>query len=61
MIAGKVTNMVAWRWMLVPIFLVDVLALTFSVLEFIKQKRTIALGQNFEAVPGAGAGVKSVA
>ncbi|KAF2646435.1 hypothetical protein P280DRAFT_464656 [Massarina eburnea CBS 473.64] len=38
-IAGKVTNMVAWRWMLVPIFLVDVLAFGISMMEVVKQRK----------------------
>ncbi|KAF2464323.1 uncharacterized protein BDR25DRAFT_243041 [Lindgomyces ingoldianus] len=38
-IDSKVTNMVAWRWMLIPIFLVDILAFGISTIEMIKQRK----------------------
>jgi hypothetical protein len=31
-ISSKVTNMVAWRWMLLPMFIVDVIAFGFTAL-----------------------------
>jgi hypothetical protein len=38
-INSNITNMVAWRWMLIPIFLADILALAFTTLEFLKQRK----------------------
>lgn len=38
-ISSKVTNMVVWRWMLIPIFLADIVALSVSALEIFKQRK----------------------
>ena len=38
-IHDKVTNMVAWRWMLLPIFLVDVVAFGIAMMAWLKQRR----------------------
>ncbi|KAF2677470.1 hypothetical protein K458DRAFT_378389 [Lentithecium fluviatile CBS 122367] len=38
-ISSKVTNMVAWRWMLVPIFVADVVAFGVSVVEVLRQRK----------------------
>lgn len=38
-ISDKVRNMVAWRWMLIPIFLADVLAFGVSVVEVLRQRK----------------------
>jgi hypothetical protein len=38
-ISNKVRNMVVWRWMLVPIFLADVAAFGFSVVEVLRQRK----------------------
>lgn len=38
-ISSNVTNMVAWRWMLIPIFLTDIVALGLSILEVFKQRK----------------------
>jgi hypothetical protein len=36
---SKVTNMVAWRWMLIPIFIVDVIAFGVTMLAWLKQRK----------------------
>ncbi|KAF2660282.1 hypothetical protein K491DRAFT_77259 [Lophiostoma macrostomum CBS 122681] len=38
-INSNITNMAAWRWLLIPIFLADILALAFTTLEFLKQRK----------------------
>ncbi|ORY18135.1 hypothetical protein BCR34DRAFT_473825 [Clohesyomyces aquaticus] len=38
-ISSKVTNMVAWRWMLIPIFFADILAFSISTMEMMKQRK----------------------
>ncbi|KAL6711581.1 hypothetical protein ACN47E_004515 [Coniothyrium glycines] len=38
-INDKVTNMVAWRWLLVPIFIVDCVALGVTILAWLRQRR----------------------
>ncbi|KAF2184107.1 hypothetical protein K469DRAFT_580474 [Zopfia rhizophila CBS 207.26] len=38
-IDSKVTNMVAWRWILIPIFLADVLAFSITSAEMLKQRK----------------------
>ncbi|KAH7392408.1 hypothetical protein DE146DRAFT_766681 [Phaeosphaeria sp. MPI-PUGE-AT-0046c] len=38
-IDSKVTNMVAWRWMLVPIFIVDVIAFGVTTWAWLKQRK----------------------
>jgi hypothetical protein len=38
-IHDKVTNMVAWRWMLLPVFLVDVVAFGIAMIAWLKQRR----------------------
>ena len=40
-INSKVTNMVAWRWMLIPIFLTDIIAFGFTTAEFLKKRRGV--------------------
>lgn len=52
LISTKVVIMVAWRWILIPLFLLDLLALGFSVREYVKQKRTVVAGEQFEQVSG---------
>lgn len=37
-ISGRVTNMVAWRWMLLPIFIVDCVALGVTILAWLRQR-----------------------
>lgn len=41
-ISSKVTNMVAWRWMLLPIFVVDCVALGVTIMAWLRQRRSIA-------------------
>jgi hypothetical protein len=38
--SGKVTIMVAWRWMLFPILLVDVVAFGFAMMAWLEQRRS---------------------
>jgi hypothetical protein len=38
-IDSKVTNMVAWRWMLVPIFIVDIIAFGVTTLAWVRQRK----------------------
>lgn len=38
-ISSKVTNMVAWRWMLIPIFFADLIAFGYTTKEFLKQRK----------------------
>ncbi|OAK94052.1 hypothetical protein IQ06DRAFT_321307 [Phaeosphaeriaceae sp. SRC1lsM3a] len=38
-IDSKITNMVAWRWMLVPIFIVDVIAFGVTTFAWLKQRK----------------------
>ncbi|KAF2113949.1 hypothetical protein BDV96DRAFT_495181 [Lophiotrema nucula] len=38
-ISSKITNMVAWRWILIPIFLTDIAAFSASAFEYFKQRR----------------------
>ena len=38
-IDSAITRMVAWRWMLVPIFLVDVLTFGITAKEMVRQRR----------------------
>jgi hypothetical protein len=38
-INSKVTNMVAWRWMLIPIFIADVIAFGVTTLAWLKQRK----------------------
>lgn len=38
-INSAVTRMVAWRWMLIPIFLVDILTFVITTLEMVRQRR----------------------
>lgn len=38
-ISSRVTNMVAWRWILLPLFLVDIAAFSITVLAWLKQRR----------------------
>lgn len=38
-IDSKVTNMVAWKWMLIPIVLADILALGIAAMAMLKQRR----------------------
>ncbi|KAI8938495.1 hypothetical protein NX059_004385 [Plenodomus lindquistii] len=40
-IDSKVTNMVAWRWMLVPIFVVDCVAFGVTLMAWLKQRRDV--------------------
>ncbi|CBX96038.1 hypothetical protein IAQ61_004863 [Plenodomus lingam] len=40
-ISSKVTNMVAWRWMLVAILMVDYVALTVTLIAWLKQRRSV--------------------
>jgi hypothetical protein len=37
---GKVTIMVAWRWMLLPILLVDVVAFGFATMAWLEHRRS---------------------
>ncbi|KAL5455563.1 hypothetical protein PMIN06_004393 [Paraphaeosphaeria minitans] len=38
-ISSAVTHMVAWKWILIPIFLLDVLTFAISTVEMIRQRR----------------------
>ena len=38
-IDSKVTNMIAWRWMLIPIFITDVIAFGVTTLAWLRQRR----------------------
>ncbi|KAF2027191.1 hypothetical protein EK21DRAFT_72579 [Setomelanomma holmii] len=38
-IDSKVTNMVAWRWMLLPIFIVDIIAFGVTTMAWLKQRK----------------------
>jgi hypothetical protein len=38
---GKVTIMVAWRWMLFPILLADAVAFGFAMMAWLKQRRSV--------------------
>jgi hypothetical protein len=38
-ISSKVTNMLAWRWMLIPIFITDVIAFGVTTLAWLKQRK----------------------
>lgn len=38
-INSKVTNMVAWRWMLIPIFIADVIAFGVTTLAWRRQRK----------------------
>ncbi|KAF2791594.1 hypothetical protein K505DRAFT_248581 [Melanomma pulvis-pyrius CBS 109.77] len=38
-ISSKVTNMVAWRWMLIPIFFADLIAFGCTTKEVLKQRK----------------------
>jgi hypothetical protein len=38
-IDSKVTNMVAWRWMLIPIFIVDIIAFGVTTLAWVRQRK----------------------
>jgi hypothetical protein len=38
-INSKITNMVAWRWMLVPILITDIIAFGITTLAWLKQRR----------------------
>jgi hypothetical protein len=38
-IHNKVTNMVAWRWMLLPILLVDMIAFGIAMMAWLKQRK----------------------
>ncbi|KAH9880982.1 hypothetical protein J1614_001475 [Plenodomus biglobosus] len=40
-INSKVTNMVAWRWMLVPILSVDCVAFSVTLVAWLKQRRSV--------------------
>jgi hypothetical protein len=40
-IHDKVTNMVAWRWMLLPLFLMDVVAFGIATMAWLKQRRGV--------------------
>lgn len=42
-IEHKVTNMVAWRWMLLVIFIVDIVAFSLAVMACLKQRRGVAV------------------
>ena len=39
-ISSAITRMEAWRWMLIPVFLVDILAFGITTLEMVRQRRT---------------------
>jgi hypothetical protein len=38
-IDSRVTNMVAWRWMLLPIFIADIIAFGVTTLAWLKQRK----------------------
>lgn len=40
-IEGKVTNMAVWRWMLVPILVVDCIAWSVTLKAWLKQRRSL--------------------
>ncbi|PVH96721.1 hypothetical protein DM02DRAFT_731001 [Periconia macrospinosa] len=50
MISRNVTIMVAWRWILIPLFLLHVLALGCSVFEYVRQRKALRNGEQFEQV-----------
>lgn len=39
-ISSKVTNMVAWRWILLPIFIIDIIAFSVTTLAWLRQRRS---------------------
>lgn len=39
-ISSAVTRMAAWRWMLIPIFLVDILTFAITTVEMVRQRRS---------------------
>lgn len=45
-ISSKATNMVAWRWMLIPLFVVDLVAFGITVLAWLKQRRSAGIRTN---------------
>jgi hypothetical protein len=45
-IESKVTNMVAWRWLLVPIFVADVIAFGVTTLAWLKQRKGMSTRAN---------------
>jgi hypothetical protein len=46
-ISSRITNMVAWRWLLIPIFLADIAAFAVSAME-VRTQRMGAKGQVYE-------------
>ncbi|KAF2715477.1 hypothetical protein K504DRAFT_366523 [Pleomassaria siparia CBS 279.74] len=38
-IKSKVTNMVVWKWMLIPIFFADMAAFSFTAIEYLQQRK----------------------
>jgi hypothetical protein len=40
--ADRIRHMVAWRWILLPIFLVDCVALGITMMAWLKQRRGVA-------------------
>jgi hypothetical protein len=46
-ISSRITNMVAWRWLLIPIFLADIAAFAVSAME-VRAQRMGVKGQVYE-------------
>jgi hypothetical protein len=45
-IKSKVTNMVAWRWMLIPIIIIDVIAFGVTTLAWLRQRKSTTTRAN---------------